>query len=244
MEQFAHLPPSQQDALKKLMSLLGPEGVSHLASQGPDAVNARLNALRESSVGASPTENDGGHGVCKAHDYVDERAQAQATHGECEDLRRKGRGELVALARELGMVMGSALRKTEQQRVPLAISQLGGRAREWALTCRTSRAALSNTERVCKPGLLVVQATVKGFEKPWAILIDSGASGNYARRSTMEGSQLYAEALSARDRDIGTVRLTTGTRVMGPKVPVDLRVKFLDFDSVERCFGLGPGCEI
>ncbi|GMF52954.1 unnamed protein product [Phytophthora fragariaefolia] len=96
------------------------------------------------------------------------------------------------------------------------------------------RAVLSNTERVCKPGLLVVQATVKGLEKPWAILIDSGASGNYARRSTMKGSQLYAEALRACDRDIVTVRLATGTRVTVPKVPVDLGVKFLDFDSVER----------
>ncbi|GMF54737.1 unnamed protein product [Phytophthora fragariaefolia] len=100
------------------------------------------------------------------------------------------------------------------------------------------RAVLSNTERVCKPGLLVVQATVKGFEKPWTILVDSGASGNYARRSTMEGGQLYAEALKARNRDTVTVRLAAGARVTVPKVPVDLGVKFLDFDSVERCLVL------
>ncbi|GMF58289.1 unnamed protein product [Phytophthora fragariaefolia] len=100
------------------------------------------------------------------------------------------------------------------------------------------RAVLSNTERVCKPGLLVVQATVKGFDKPWTILVDSGASGNYARRSTMEGRQLYAKALKARNRDIVTVRLATGTSVTVPKVHVDLGVKFLDFDSVERCLVL------
>ncbi|GMF22950.1 unnamed protein product [Phytophthora fragariaefolia] len=152
--------------------------------------------LQECSIGASPTQNDcchGGHGVRDAYDYVDERTQAQATHGECEDLRTKGRGE---------------------------------------------RAVLSNTERVYKPGLLVVQATVKGFEKPWTILIDSGASGNYARRSTMKESQLYAEALSARDLGIVTVRLATGPHVTVPTVPVDLGVKFLDFDSVERCLVL------
>jgi hypothetical protein len=90
----------------------------------------------------------------------------------------------------------------------------------------------NNTERVCKPGLLDVEATVKGFTKPWKILIDSGASGNYARCSTMEGSQQYAEALKARTSDVITVRLATGTRVTVPKVAVNLAVKFLDFDSL------------
>ncbi|KAG3116338.1 hypothetical protein PI124_g5293 [Phytophthora idaei] len=50
-------------------------------------------------------------------------------------------------------------------------------------------AGLSHEKSVCKPGLLVVQANVKGFEKLWRVLIDSGASGNYDRRSTLEGSQ-------------------------------------------------------
>ncbi|EGZ20552.1 hypothetical protein PHYSODRAFT_250152, partial [Phytophthora sojae] len=54
----------------------------------------------------------------------------------------------------------------------------------------------------------------------------------------MDGSQLYAEALVARRSDIVTVRLAAGTHVTVPKVPVDLGVKFLDFDSVERCLVL------
>ncbi|RAW24699.1 hypothetical protein PC110_g18879 [Phytophthora cactorum] len=62
-------------------------------------------------------------------------------------------------------------------------------------------AGLSHEKSVCKPGLLVVQANVKGFEKPWRVLIDSGASGNYDRRSTLEGSQQYAEALKVQTRD-------------------------------------------
>jgi len=76
----------------------------------------------------------------------------------------------------------------------------------------------NNTERVCKPGLLVVEATVKGFTKPWKILIDSGASGNYARRSTMEGSQQYAEALKAQTSDVITVRLATETVLRCPRL--------------------------
>jgi hypothetical protein len=79
---------------------------------------------------------------------------------------------------------------------------------------------------------------VKAFTKPWKILIDSGASGNYARRSTMEGSLQYAEALKTRTSDVITVRLAPGTRVTVPKVAVNLGVKFLDFDSVERCLDI------
>ncbi|KAG2827931.1 hypothetical protein PC114_g9596 [Phytophthora cactorum] len=100
------------------------------------------------------------------------------------------------------------------------------------------RAGLSYEKSVCKPGLLVVQANVKGFEKPWRVLIDSGASGNYARRTTLEGSQQYTEALKVQTRDTISVRLVTGTLVTVSKVSVDLGVKFLDFDSVERCLVL------
>ncbi|KAG6612888.1 Gag protein [Phytophthora cinnamomi] len=47
MEQtaFANLASGQQEALKKMVSLLGPEGVAHLASQVPDAITARLEAF-------------------------------------------------------------------------------------------------------------------------------------------------------------------------------------------------------
>ncbi|ETO72896.1 hypothetical protein F444_11123 [Phytophthora nicotianae P1976] len=101
-----------------------------------------------------------------------------------------------------------------------------------------SQAGLSCEKNVHKPGFLAVQANVKGFAKPWRVLIDSGASGNYAHRSTLEGSQLYAVALEVRTRDEISVRLATGTLVTVSKVSVDLNVKFLDFDSVERCLVL------
>ena len=96
----------------------------------------------------------------------------------------------------------------------------------------------NTTKGEYKPGLLVVLATVKGFEKPWSILIDSGASSNYVRRRSLEGNQQYAEALKAQDGDSITVRLATGARVTVPKVPLNLGLKFLDFNSVERCLVL------
>ena len=78
----------------------------------------------------------------------------------------------------------------------------------------------------------MAKATVKGFDKPRPILIDSGASGNYVRRFSLEGNPRYVGALEAHGGDTITVRLATGTLVTAPKVPVNLGVKFFDFDSI------------
>ena len=94
------------------------------------------------------------------------------------------------------------------------------------------------TKREHKSGLLVASATVKGFEVPRSILIDYGVSGNYVRRRSLKGSQHYAEELKAHEGDIITVRLATGAHVTVPKFPLNLSVKFLDFNSIERCLVL------
>ena len=64
----------------------------------------------------------------------------------------------------------------------------------------------SNTGRAYEPGFLVAKATVKGFDRPWSILIDSGASGNYFRRCSLEGKPRYVEVLEAHKGDTITVR--------------------------------------
>uniref|UniRef100_A0AAV1TAX9 Uncharacterized protein n=1 Tax=Peronospora matthiolae TaxID=2874970 RepID=A0AAV1TAX9_9STRA len=69
------------------------------------------------------------------------------------------------------------------------------------------------TRREYKPGLLVASATIKGFEETWSALIDFGASGNYARRRSLEACQQNAEALKAHEDNVTAFRLATGTRV-------------------------------
>lgn len=92
---------------------------------------------------------------------------------------------------------------------------------------------LNGTGREYKPGLLVAQATVKGFDNPWSVFIYSEATCKYARRLSLEGSQQFVEALRAHEGDTITVRLATGTRVTVSKVPLNLGMMFLDFDSME-----------
>ena len=53
-----------------------------------------------------------------------------------------------------------------------------------------------------------------------------------------EGSQHYAEVHKAHEGDSISVHLATGTRITVPKVSLNLGVKVLDFDSIERCLVL------
>ncbi|POM79313.1 LOW QUALITY PROTEIN: Gag protein [Phytophthora palmivora] len=83
--------------------------------------------------------------------------------------------------------------------------------------------------------LLVVHASVRGYEDPFRVLIDSGASTNFARcRVVARNGDRYADALrESKGRGQASVRLADGTVVNVPGIRVDLAVKFEDFDSTE-----------
>jgi len=87
--------------------------------------------------------------------------------------------------------------------------------------------------------LLVVHANVKGYVEKMRVLIDSGASSNYARRASLNTNK---EVLGSAERthvsDRIAVRLATGTVVETQRIEVDLRLRFFDFDSVERFIAL------
>jgi len=77
-------------------------------------------------------------------------------------------------------------------------------------------------------------ATVKGYGRPFRVLIDSGASTYYARRQSIaENPHLYGAACAEKNGDIH-VRLATGMIVTQKKIEVDLRIQFSDFDFTER----------
>ncbi|POM59972.1 LOW QUALITY PROTEIN: hypothetical protein PHPALM_31221 [Phytophthora palmivora] len=84
-------------------------------------------------------------------------------------------------------------------------------------------------------GLLVVHTSVQGYGDPFRVLVDPGASTNFARRQTVaRNGDKYADVLrESKGRDQVSVRLADGTVVNVPGVRMDLAVKFEDFDSTE-----------
>ncbi|GMF37785.1 unnamed protein product [Phytophthora fragariaefolia] len=83
---------------------------------------------------------------------------------------------------------------------------------------------------------LVVHGRVWGYEYPIRILIDSGASKNFARRqSVARNADKFADALRE-NSGAGpvSVRFANGTLVEVPRVLMDLSVHFEDFDNTER----------
>ena len=91
----------------------------------------------------------------------------------------------------------------------------------------------SPLEASSRSGLLAFDAKVSGFDKPLRLLVDSGASENFASRATLSrNAELYARARRT-SRQIA-VRLATGVTVKAQESLIDLRVKFSDFSCVEE----------
>ncbi|KAG2776154.1 hypothetical protein PC129_g23903 [Phytophthora cactorum] len=85
-------------------------------------------------------------------------------------------------------------------------------------------------------GLLVVYSRVRGYELPFRVIIDSGASKNFARRQTVaSNSNKLTDALrESKGEGTVSVQLADGKVITVPRIHMDLAVKFEDFDSSEQ----------
>jgi len=88
--------------------------------------------------------------------------------------------------------------------------------------------------------MLTFEVTVFGYESKMKVLIDCGASANYARRKTVSfNADLYAAACDkCRSNEDISVKMADGLVAVVPKIQINLRFKFLDFDCEDTFFVL------
>ena len=103
-------------------------------------------------------------------------------------------------------------------------------------TAETPRVAqvgslVGSTPQVSTNGLLVFEARVANLNTPWRVLIDTGASENFARRQTVRSNEqsLGKSAFTSRGHEL-FVRLADGTMSKSDGSDVELRLRFQDFD--------------
>ncbi|GMF23822.1 unnamed protein product [Phytophthora fragariaefolia] len=136
-------------------------------------------------------------------------------------------------------------RAVVKRRLPVGAGRPAGRLR--SSSRKVSPSSTSPKEQVpgttllflsvatARSNLVVVSASVKAYPEPMTVLIDSGASFNFATKASVaRNNALYASALEASKSNTNvSVRLATGSIVSTRKVTILLSVKFDDFNSIE-----------
>jgi hypothetical protein len=131
--QFPHFSETQWGTLSKMQGILGPEGLAQLLTQSAEAQVSRVeqfisyeNALMDHVRGALQQQT--------APAPVAVHNSTKPLHLKVNAFSGDDSENLTLWFRELEMAMEAALLTDERLKVAFAVSHLGGRARNWALT--------------------------------------------------------------------------------------------------------------
>ena len=139
MESFPELSATQRRAYEKLKSLFGLDHIEFLMSQGSEVLLARIEAFMQyESYLIEQVQEHERSSTTRYISAADSEPKARPLVVAVRTFEGKEGENLPFWVKQMEMSIDSALCLNEQQKVAMALSKLGGRALDWALSCNTS----------------------------------------------------------------------------------------------------------